>query len=255
MLVNRAYAISPRNKPSVHQARSVKLVAHRGAFDHQKGILENTLQAIERARSLGAEGVEFDVYFTRDRIPVVHHDPNLWRLFRQRDRIEDLYLVELQQKTPHVPTLEEVVHCCGGALRLFIELKTPVPRVSPFSDILAQLAPGEDYYLISLGDHILSPLNDFPEHSKILVATPSTTKRFCQLGAGEGYGGVLGHYLFLTQKRIQALKEQQKMVGVGFIESENSLYREIHRGVEWVFTNDAEHVRGLLDALQTDASE
>jgi hypothetical protein len=32
----------------------------------------------------------------------------------------------------------------------------------------------------------------------------------------------------------------------GFIASKNSLYRELNRGVEWVFTNDALKLQAML---------
>ena len=37
------------------------------------------------------------------------------------------------------------------------------------------------------------------------------------------------------------------MSGVGFIDSKNSLYRELNRGVSWLFTNQAVKLSGYLN--------
>lgn len=52
------------------------LFAHRGA---RKERPENTLIAFRHALDLGADALELDVHFTRDRVVVVHHDPTLAR--------------------------------------------------------------------------------------------------------------------------------------------------------------------------------
>lgn len=52
------------------------LFAHRGA---RKERPENTLEAFRHALDLGADALELDVHYTRDRVVVVHHDPTLTR--------------------------------------------------------------------------------------------------------------------------------------------------------------------------------
>lgn len=50
------------------------LIAHRGA---SREAPENTLPAFERAISLGADGIEFDVLLTLDKVPIVTHNNDL----------------------------------------------------------------------------------------------------------------------------------------------------------------------------------
>ena len=50
------------------------LIAHRGA---RLEAPENTLPAFARAIELGADGIEFDVRLTRDRVPVISHDEHI----------------------------------------------------------------------------------------------------------------------------------------------------------------------------------
>ena len=54
--------------------RLTKIIAHRGYW-RTEGSYENTLASIEKAFYIGADGVEFDVWSTKDEILVVHHDP------------------------------------------------------------------------------------------------------------------------------------------------------------------------------------
>ncbi|HAT9008000.1 TPA: glycerophosphodiester phosphodiesterase, partial [Legionella pneumophila subsp. pneumophila] len=38
--------------------------------------------------------------------------------------------------------------------------------------------------------------------------------------------------------------------GVGFVDSKNSLYRELNRGVKWLFTNEAININQYLNDLK-----
>ena len=56
------------------QRRVPLLIAHRGA---RREAPENTIPAFERAIELGADGIEFDVVLTKDRVPLVTHNDDL----------------------------------------------------------------------------------------------------------------------------------------------------------------------------------
>ena len=70
--------------------------AHRGLYDNERGIPENSLTAFERAVNAGY-GIELDVRETRDHQLVVHHDENLERSCGDIRRVCDVPLAELQQ--------------------------------------------------------------------------------------------------------------------------------------------------------------
>jgi glycerophosphoryl diester phosphodiesterase len=94
----------------------VEVVAHRGA---NREAPENTLEAFQRAIEIGVQGIELDIQFTRDRVPVVHHDPNL----RPAERpISSLSLAEVKTSGP-VPTFDEVLELVNARCRLYIEIK------------------------------------------------------------------------------------------------------------------------------------
>lgn len=70
------------------------ILGHRGASALAP---ENTLAAFSRALSDGADGIEFDVRLSRDRVPVVIHDATLKRTGRIDLPVSALSAAELQE--------------------------------------------------------------------------------------------------------------------------------------------------------------
>lgn len=104
-------------------------IGHRGASGTAP---ENTLVSFQRAKELGAEGVEFDVHRTRDGHLVVIHDPDLARTTDGQGLIRSLTLEEIRAvdagawkdeafRGERVPTLAELVEAYPDLL--FLELK------------------------------------------------------------------------------------------------------------------------------------
>lgn len=70
------------------------IIGHRGASAVAP---ENTLAAFSRALRDGADGIEFDVRLSRDRVPVVIHDASLKRTANLDRLVEELDASELQR--------------------------------------------------------------------------------------------------------------------------------------------------------------
>lgn len=90
--------------------------AHRGGRAHAP---ENTLEAFSLALRLGATGLETDVWLTSDGVPVIDHDGTVRTGFRSR-RIREL---TRKQLPAHLPTLADLLECCGSEYHLSIDLK------------------------------------------------------------------------------------------------------------------------------------
>jgi glycerophosphoryl diester phosphodiesterase len=103
------------------------VVAHRGASSTRP---ENTIPSFEEAIRLGAVMVEFDVRLSRDRVPVVMHDPAVDRTTNGRGLVHELIAAQLSSlnagteaaPTP-VPTLAEVLRCVSGRAAIAVEIK------------------------------------------------------------------------------------------------------------------------------------
>lgn len=96
-------------------------LAHRGL--HGAGVPENSLAAFVAARDAGY-GVELDVWVTRDRVPVVAHDPVLTAITGASDRIGEVTLEQLRRH----PLLgsHEVVPTLAESLAVLAETPTMV---------------------------------------------------------------------------------------------------------------------------------
>lgn len=245
-IVDVYFALLPRRKPSQERLNSAHLIAHRGAHNHAQNIWENTLEAFQLAEDIGCWGIELDVHVTADNILVVNHDPTLKRLWGYDIAIINLSFTDLRALVPEVPTLAEVIAKFGRTMHLFIELKAPLSDAQTLVNVLQSLSPGEDYHLLSLDETIFYPLSQFPRSCLLLVALPNNNRQLCALSLKEPYGGVLGHYLLLTLPTIAQLRQANQNVGVGFIDSKYSLYRELNRGLIWIFTDQPAKINSFL---------
>lgn len=248
-MMDAYFAFRPRPKPAAALAQSAQLIAHRGAHDHARGLIENTLAAFRAAEQCGCWGIELDVQVTADQVLVVHHDLTLTRLWGRPQLISQLTFADLRAQVPAIPTLAEVVAEFGQRLHLFIELKKPFTQEAVLVQVLHALRAAEDYHLLSLDAPIFQALVQVPRQALLLVASHNNVAEFGELSLKEHYAGVLGHYLLLTTKLAQRLQAGQQMVGVGFVDSKYSLYRELNRGIPWVFSNRAVRVSAYLQSL------
>lgn len=248
-MVDGCFAVIPRAKPPIKNIDEARIIAHRGAHDHSKGVIENTLEAFERARQAGCWGLEFDIHVTADDVLVVNHDPTLSRLWGHDVAISTLSFSELRALEPGVPTLAEVVAEYGN-MHLFIELKSPLHNEQVLVTALQELTAGKDFHLLALDAGILNFITQFPREALLLVAVHNNVRHFCELSIKEGFGGVMGSYLLLTNKKIELLKSASQNSGVGFVNSKNALYRELNRGIHWIFTNKAVKVCHYLQLLK-----
>ncbi|MBQ9995393.1 MAG: hypothetical protein IJP32_03395 [Clostridia bacterium] len=102
---------------------------------------ENTLVSFEAAIDLGVDAVEFDVWLTADKVPVLSHDGNTLRCCGVNKHIRDMTFEEVRTLEPayeakfgdkfkgqglKIPTLEELLQLCAAKrpdMSLGVEIK------------------------------------------------------------------------------------------------------------------------------------
>ena len=102
---------------------------------------ENTLISFEAALDLGVDAIEFDVWLTSDKVPVLMHDGNALRTCKVNRVLRDMTLAEIKELEPFyedkfgdkykgigvtVPTLEELLILCREKrpdIKLGVEIK------------------------------------------------------------------------------------------------------------------------------------
>lgn len=102
-------------------------VAHRGLFDNEKGIPENSLPAFELAAKNGF-AIEMDVQASKDGVLVVFHDDTLKRMTGADGKLsdytfEELSALRLLDTDCQIPTFEQFLQVANGA-NLVVEIKT-----------------------------------------------------------------------------------------------------------------------------------
>ncbi|KAG7460154.1 hypothetical protein MATL_G00218260 [Megalops atlanticus] len=121
-------------RPSTVSGGGIAVVAHRAGGDDAP---ENTLAAIREARRNGASGVELDLEFTADGVPVLMHDETVDRTTNGSGPVSKLRFYELRrldasakhrlrEKFPgeKVPTLQEAVEeCIRHQLTIYFDVK------------------------------------------------------------------------------------------------------------------------------------
>jgi glycerophosphoryl diester phosphodiesterase len=104
--------------------RPISVIAHRGASLEAP---ENTLKSFQKAITIGANYIEFDVHRSRDGNIVVIHDEKLKRTTGIDGLVQDFTTSQLSEmdagEGEHIPTLDEVIHLCKGKINLQIEIK------------------------------------------------------------------------------------------------------------------------------------
>jgi glycerophosphoryl diester phosphodiesterase len=212
-----------------------KTVAHRGAWD-LINYSENTMKAFERARDLGAWGIELDIRFTRDNVPFVQHDPDLRRCYGRPEELCEFKATDLRKAAPAMPMLEEVLALQN--LHFMLEVKTALTpdQIIILNRHLAKLKPIENYHLLTLNPELVRESPALPLPAWILVGEVNL-KTLTKISLERGLGGVAGHYLLLTGSLIEQLHEREQKAGSGFLPTKNLFNREWNRGVDWVFTN------------------
>lgn len=103
------------------------MIAHRGYFDAEKGIPENSLPAYRRAVENGY-GIELDVQITTDGKLVCFHDETLERMCGEDVKLTDLSYDELMRyrlggTDEKIPLFEEALGIFGNKVPVIIEIK------------------------------------------------------------------------------------------------------------------------------------
>jgi glycerophosphoryl diester phosphodiesterase len=249
-IVDDLYARWPQPRPSTEQLRQAKIVCHRG--EHLDGNLrENTLAAFDSAVESGVWGIEFDIRWTRDLQPVVCHDANLQRVFGFTLEIGDTSLAELRSACPLVPSLEEVIQRYGKRVHLMAEIKEevypdPLRQNRILHGIFQALRPQTDFHILSLSSRMFG-LIDFVPKTACLPVAQLNLSRLSRSAAQDRMAGVAGHYLFVTSKTIRRHHVLGQQVATGYIGSQNCLFREINRGVDWIFSNRGAGIQAILN--------
>lgn len=256
-LFDNLYSWIPQNPSPPDTLKHCQIVGHRGQVG--PNVFENTLEAFDHCLKAGVWGIEFDIRWTLDNEPIVLHDSDAGRVFQRSDvRPAEMKLYDLRRTLPQIPTLEEVIESFGGKVHLMIELKVPLGsgnglRQQRLRGLLRKLQAGADYHFLSLKPEYFDGIQIVPAEALLPVAELNTSE-LSQLALVHHWGGLSGHFWLLNDKILKNHKNKSQKIGTGFISSKNCLYRELNRGVDWIFTNRPVWLQRLVNQLAAELS-
>jgi glycerophosphoryl diester phosphodiesterase len=247
-LANEAYRRWPRPVPPARLFHTCRIISHRGQHDNRLNV-ENTLAAFDLAADAGVWGIEMDIRWTGDLIPVVFHDADTQRLFNRPTRLANTPLARIRRHHPLIPTLSEVIQRYGGRLHMMLEIKhepypDPLRQRQRLKKVLRHLTAVKDYHLMALHPDMFGCFDFVPPKAFIPIAQ-TRIDRFSRLAAANGWGGLAGHYLLINRRVLNHHHGLSQGVGTGFVDSRHCLFREVARGVDWIFSNRAAEMQTL----------
>ncbi|MBV1882871.1 MAG: hypothetical protein KUG82_14635 [Pseudomonadales bacterium] len=250
-LADQFFALLPQPYPGQDAWDNCRIVSHRGERDGHR-VFENTFAAFDPIVAAGIWGIEFDIRWSLDLVPFVIHDADGKRVFGEDLVIANHTAAEIQEALPLVPDLESFVARYGKKVHLMAELKeevypNPAYQQTILKKLFSPLIAAVDYHFISLHTDLFQHVA-FLEPSAMLPVSTINASQFSRYALQQNLGGVTGHYLFISDRIIRQHNERGMKVGVGFINSRNSLYRELNRGTDWLFSNEALRIQSMVQA-------
>ena len=154
------------------------LIGHRG-FPNKYP--ENTIASFLGALCFGADGVELDVWLTRDKKVVVIHDPDTERMTGQKLVIKESFFSELRELDlgmgQRIPLLEEVIDALPLSALLFVEIKD-VEASIPAYNIIKEKGRLNTTVFISFKPEALQKIRDVSQEARLgfIIGDPNAVK-------------------------------------------------------------------------------
>jgi glycerophosphoryl diester phosphodiesterase len=241
----RAFAREGRAFPLIY--------GHRGT---RRGAPENTLLAMQRALTQGADAIEIDVRLCASGEVVVVHDPDLRRVASADVAVAALPLAALQRYDlgdgERVPTLGSALDLVLGAGRLInVELKPDVPDRAALAaavarTIAARAAAERERVIFSSFSSRLCEL--------LLAALPGASVAVLFERAGPpllaGLAAVHPSQQLVDAAALAAWRQAGQLVNVWTVNDAARARELALSGVDGIITDDVPLVLGALTAAQ-----
>jgi glycerophosphoryl diester phosphodiesterase len=230
----------------------VQVLAHRGASRAER---ENTVAAFERARQMGANGVELDVRRTADDALVVHHDARLG----DGRPICECSGVDLATNTPtsHIPTLDQALDACAG-MWVNIEIKNDENEPDYDPDdwvaeqtmaLLERRGEPERWLMSSFRLETIDRCHELAPHIRSAWLVTDVPSNVVELLAQHGHVAVHPWFHFLTRDVIERCHRGGLIVNTWTCDDPHRMGELIEWGVDGICTNVPDIALAVIAAL------
>lgn len=234
--------------PTLHLMTKVKVIAHRGA---SSAAPENTIEAFELARELGADWVELDARRTADGAIVVHHDAHL---------ADGRSIVELARNDlpAQVCDLAAALDACHG-MGVNIEIKNSPGDVDfDATESVAEFVVAEVGRRQSQGQVLVSCFHR-PTIDRVRALDPAIPTAFLhhiaegswdELAAGIAAAGHTALHPWdhvVDQSYVDAARAHGLAVNVWTVDDPDRMVQLVAFGVDGLCTNVPDVARAVVD--------
>jgi glycerophosphoryl diester phosphodiesterase len=227
------------------EKRWPKFQVHRGLW--KVGHIENSLEALVAAKQHGAEMVEFDIRFTKDQVPVLHHDADLFRIYGISKDISTCSWQELREIC-EITSLEEVLLSDQVPHFLNIEFKSTevlsIKNDLALANLLARHSEKKEIVVSSFNPFVLQRLKLLlPQLPLALLVTekdePSNYQFLQKMWLRDFCGASMLNLdqQMISQPLLKDLKNKGFIVNAWTVNDESSAIRLLDWGVDSIITD------------------
>lgn len=218
------------------------------------------MEALRRSHALGIRYLEVDVRLTRDRVPVLFHDPTPVAVTGRAVPVAQMTLAEIGEielaPGVWVPTLADVLHGFGDA-NLMIDIKDPA-AMGPVLDLVDDFGAAQRTCFTGGWDRHLRLARDrFPDiHSNLgwgrmtmLMAGGHTRLRAARFGSRATFVHLpyrLGRFRSYVPRLVALAHDLDLRVMVWGVDSPNLMHRLLDEGVDGIITDRPDLLRDVL---------
>ncbi len=228
-----------------------EVVAHRGSSMRAP---ENTMAAIDLAIEENSDGVEIDVQFTSDGVPILFHDSRIARTTDSQlnRRISDLTYEEVQAldagswfssefEGERIPTLAEALEAIKGNAVAYIDMKAYTREATEkVVEIVEALGMENDVKILSFNSAQLrqfKALNEDIETIYLVISFYGSISALIDIDYVDNYG-FQKSIIINNPSYAERIRSEGKGLYVWTVNSESNLENVRNIGVDGVITDD-----------------
>lgn len=231
------------------------IIGHRGAAGQKP---ENTIAALRAGQAADVDMLEFDVRLTKDHVPVLLHDPIMWRTHRLPYLISRMNYDELKKRTKSsinpITTLDNALQRFSGQVLLNLELKDRGSAAKILPIVERYITDDDDWQQFLFSSFYISELRRVRKHSKLAQLSllhwyNDLTFLFAHRSLNLTAVGF--HRLHATTFAIAAAKKLELFTYAYTVNRPEAAQRLVDRGIDGIITD----YPALLRKSQKDSAD
>lgn len=232
-VVNYAVTKSYRGR-KLYLSSSFTVTAHTGSMD----TLQNSIESIEKAISIGADVTEFDVRFRPDGTPVMAHDPVYSN--KKGVPVEDAFKSLTQP---------------GVTIKINLDIKE-TDHLDKLQALVLQYGLKERAFLTGVGESFVPHVKEkCPQLSYYLNYSPSRSRligdkypvELLALLKESGAIGINCSYMYSSERLAELLHENGYLLSVWTVNNEDKMARTLVNGADNITSLSPDKLIHLID--------